>query len=50
MKTTSSVVVSRCQIFTRYACLVTIGLAAAALISSQSVFAQTEDSEFMPER
>jgi hypothetical protein len=43
MKTTSSVVNSRPQSFTRYASLVTISLAAAVLVSSQAVFAQTDD-------
>jgi hypothetical protein len=43
MKTTSSVVNSRPQSFTRYASLVTISLAAAVLVSRQAVFAQTDD-------
>jgi hypothetical protein len=48
MKTTSSVVNSRPQSFTRYASLVAIIVAAAALVSSQPVFAQT-DGGFTPE-
>jgi hypothetical protein len=48
MKTTSSLVNSRPQSLTRYASLVTIGLAAAVLVSSQPVFAQTNGG-FGPE-
>jgi hypothetical protein len=48
MKTTSSVANSRPQSFTQYASLVAISLAAAVLVSTQRVFAQTDDG-FGPE-